>query len=123
MGDARKSIPKKVREVVYKKYDGHCAYCGQKISLSEMRVDHFVPLYNGGEDSISNYMPACKQCNYYKDTFTLEKFRGNVELIPHKLHDQMFIFRLAEKYGILSAERKPIKFYFETVNANGKERK
>lgn len=24
----RKPIPKKIREQVYKKYNGHCAYCG-----------------------------------------------------------------------------------------------
>lgn len=119
MGNARKSIPKKIREMVYKKYDGHCAYCGQKISLSEMQVDHFIPFYKDGEETIDNYMPACRQCNYYKATFTLEGFRDNLELIPHRLHNQMFIFRIAEKYGILSTERKPIKFYFETVKKDG----
>lgn len=121
MSNKRRSIPKKVREAVYKKYDGHCAYCGEKISLSEMRVDHFIPLYNGGEDTISNLLPACRQCNYYKDTFALEKFRENLELIPQRLHKQMFIFRLAEKYGTLSAERKPIRFYFETVSTSDDE--
>lgn len=73
MGNARKSISKKIREMVYQKYNGHCAYCGQEISLTEMRVDHFIPFYNGGEDAIANYMPSCRQCNYYKGTFTLEK--------------------------------------------------
>lgn len=115
MGNMRKSISKKVREIVYKKYNGHCAYCGEKISISEMHLDHFTPLHKGGEETIDNYMPACRQCNYYKATFTLKKFRENLELIPRRLCDSMFIFRLAEKYGILSAERKPIKFYFETV--------
>ncbi len=115
MGNVRKSISKKIREAVYEKYDGHCAYCGQKISLSEMQVDHFIPVYKDGEETIDNYMPACRQCNFYKSTCTLERFRYNLEMMPQRLYRQMFIFRLAVKYGMFSAERKPIKFYFETV--------
>ena len=30
----RKAIPKKVREAVYNKYDGHCAYCGKELDVS-----------------------------------------------------------------------------------------
>lgn len=37
---ARKAIPKKVRELVYKKYGGHCAYCGCKLEYKDMQVDH-----------------------------------------------------------------------------------
>lgn len=55
------------------------------------------------------------KCNYYKDTLTIEQFREKLELIPTKLHEQMFIFRLTEKYDIFSAERVPIKFYFEKL--------
>lgn len=120
MSSTRKSIPKKIREAVYQKYDGHCAYCGEKITISEMQVDHFTPLYNGGKETIDNYMPACRQCNHYKDTFTIEKFRNELELIPCRLHKQMFIFRLAEKYGRFTNVRIPITFYFEKY-AEGKD--
>ncbi len=115
----RKPIPKKVREAVYRKYGGRCAYCGEKIDIKDMQVDHLIPFYKDGEESIDNYMPACRQCNFYKSTFTLEGFRRNLELIPHRLHEQMFIFRLAEKYGRLTTERVAIKFYFETVGKDG----
>ena len=27
---------KKTREEVYKKYDGHCAYCGKEIEIKEI---------------------------------------------------------------------------------------
>lgn len=121
---SRKNIPKKTRELVYKKYDGHCAYCGHEISISAMQIDHLVPFYNDGEETIDNYMPACRQCNYYKATFTIEKFRQHLEQIPLSLHNQMFIYRLAEKYGRFTTEIRPIKFYFETVAENtAKDRK
>lgn len=115
----RKPIPRKVREAVYRKYDGHCAYCGAKIDIKDMQVDHLIPFYNDGEETIDNYMPACRQCNFYKSTLTIEKFRNELELIPHRLHEQMFIFRLAEKYGRFTTESVPITFYFETFGKDG----
>lgn len=44
-------IDKQKREAVYAKYDGHCAYCGEKIAYKDMQVDHFKPLrdYNDGD--------------------------------------------------------------------------
>ena len=40
----RKTISKKMREAVYDKYNGHCAYCGKKIEYKEMQVDHLIPV-------------------------------------------------------------------------------
>ena len=37
------AINKKTRELVYKKYDGHCAYCGKEIEIKDMQVDHMYP--------------------------------------------------------------------------------
>ncbi len=112
----RKTIPKKIRIKVYEKYNGHCGYCGCKLEYRDMQVDHKTPLYwHGGEDDISNYMPACRACNFYKSTLTLEKFREQLQTIPERLEKE-FIYRLAKNYEILEELDKPIKFYFETIN-------
>lgn len=42
-------ISKKIREIVYKKYNGHCAYCGCKIEYKDMQIDHIVPKYRNNE--------------------------------------------------------------------------
>lgn len=44
------AINKRIRELVYKKYNGHCAYCGKKISMKDMQVDHLVPILRGISD-------------------------------------------------------------------------
>ena len=31
-------IPKKIRELVYAKCNGHCAYCGREIAYKDMQV-------------------------------------------------------------------------------------
>lgn len=84
------AISKKIREEVYRKYDGHCAYCGREIAYKDMQVDHFLPLRawgieDAGTDDISNLMPSCRMCNHYKRAHTLETFRRYIAEIPRKL--------------------------------------
>lgn len=122
---ARKAIPKKVREMVYKKYGGHCAYCGCKLEYKDMQVDHVVSVYKNdcrkflSQDELNsteNYMPACRQCNFYKSTFSLEDFRNN---LSHTMMDNLkknFNYRLAVKYGLIKENIKPVKFYYETFD-------
>ena len=112
----RKAIPKKIRLQVYEKYNGHCAYCGCKLELKDMQVDHMESLYwHGGADEIGNYMPACRMCNFYKSTFPLEEFRNRIETIPKRI-DKEFTYRFAKRYGIVQEIEEPVKFYFEKVN-------
>lgn len=109
----RKPITKPVRLKVYEKYNGHCAYCGCELELKDMQVDHIesVYWYNGAND-IENYNPACRMCNFYKSTMPIEDFRKQLGKLTSRLKD-IFIYRLAKKYGLIKEVEKPIKFYFE----------
>lgn len=89
----RKTIPKAVRQQVYDSLNGHCGYCGCKITYKEMQVDHIEAVYlheeelNAGQaqeiNSIENYMPACRMCNFYKSTMSVENvcspYRGDTK--------------------------------------------
>lgn len=110
---------KEIREIVYNKYNGHCAYCGKEITYKDMQVDHFIPL-NGWEksydvdlNSIDNLMPACRRCNHYKRAHSLEVFRKYIEEIPQKLRRDNYIYKVGLDYGNIIEDVKPIKFYFE----------
>lgn len=102
----RKPIPKKIREQVYSKYDGHCAYCGCELEYKDMQVDHIDSVYKAeihnkeANDEIDNYMPSCRAYNFYKSTFSTEQFgeRLSTTLIDN-LHK-----------GLV---REPVKFYYE----------
>lgn len=105
----RTAINKKQREQIYNKYNGRCAYCGQKIEYKNMQVDHIKAKYLGGEDKIENYVPACKACNFYKSTLDIKAFKKLIETIPARLNN-IFIFRLAVKYGLIEIKDKEVKF-------------
>ena len=111
------SFRKSIREQVYQKYNGHCAYCGRIIKLSEMQIDHFVPKrgwVEQGTDDIDNLMPSCRLCNHYKRANSLETFRRYIAEIPQKLK-QNYIYKVGIVYGNVSEEEKSISFYFERM--------
>lgn len=116
----RKPIPKKVREDVYNKYGGHCAYCGCELDIKDMQVDHIESVYLAElknkeiNDSIDNFMPSCRMCNYYKSTYTIEQFREKLTTMLMRNVRLPFDYRLALKYGLVKEDVKPVVFYYET---------
>lgn len=119
----RRAISKKERQQVHEKYGGHCAYCGAEISISQMQVDHLIPMefYEAYKaegidlDQMDNYMPACRSCNNYKSTYTLEKFRKAAERWPEVLMRDSVTYRNAVRFGLVIPNPVAVKFYFETL--------
>lgn len=109
----RKRLTKAERQQVYEKYDGRCAYCGEKLEYEDMQVDHLIPLRLGGADDMSNYMPSCRTCNHYKRGNSLEGFRKMIETIPDKLYRDSYIYRVGFLYELIIPYRDPVIFYFE----------
>ena len=118
----RKSLSPKVREAVYFKYDGHCAYCGKKLTTKDYQVDHLIPVQRERfgkytEDQLErfeNYMPACRRCNHYKRAHSLETFRKYIEEIPRKLQDN-YICKVGMDYNLVEFHPQKIRFYFEMI--------
>jgi 5-methylcytosine-specific restriction endonuclease McrA len=125
----RKSLSPKLREAVYLKYDGHCAYCGKKLTAKEFQVDHLVPVQRErfgkySEDQIErfeNYIPSCRVCNHYKRAHSLETFRRYIEEIPKKLERDSYIYRIGKKYNLIEEHPQKIAFYFEEIDEARKQ--
>lgn len=116
MPSKRTRISKPTRLETYAKCGGRCAYCGKFIDISEMQVDHVVSHYrHRGEDTIDNYLPACRDCNGLKSDYTLEEFRD--VLIPScanaKIGANTRQSRIRKAYGLNPKFAKRIVFYFE----------
>jgi len=111
------------------KYNCHCAYCGKEIALKEMQADHIEPIFRGwrddevakGADSIENMNPACRSCNRWKATFTVEQFRIEMESQVVRLKRDSAGFRMALAYGLIEPKNEKVVFYFEkleVINGN-----
>lgn len=108
----RKKLTKAQRLRVYNMYGGRCAYCGRHIRYEDMQVDHMVPLYNEGKDNEENYVPACRMCNHYKSTYTVEKLREQLGMLQRRLRED-YIYRLALQYGLVREMENKVTFFFE----------
>jgi 5-methylcytosine-specific restriction endonuclease McrA len=119
-----------LRQQVYNKYKGFCAYCGKKLKYKDMQVDHIIPKrlqhkikqkdfwHNGYTlrniehiDYIDNLMPACRRCNHYKRGDTLEEYRIKLITLSERL--ETYIFKVALDYGIVEVKKWNKIFYFE----------
>ena len=127
----RKTIPKKVREAVYQKYDGHCAYCGKELEPKGWQLDHLIPVqrerfkkYSEEEiECFENYVPSCRRCNHYKRAHSLEVFRKYIEEIPAKLYRDSYIYKVGLDYGLVEDRSHKVKFYFEWLEEIDKANK
>lgn len=120
------AIKKNVRELIWLKYDKHCAYCGREIEYKQMQVDHIeaqwstmsaekckqVGLKKGSND-LDNLNPACIRCNKWKSTFSINQFRKEIQLQLERLKRDSNQYRLAFDYGMIIENHEPIVFYFE----------
>jgi 5-methylcytosine-specific restriction endonuclease McrA len=62
-------------------FDFHCINpaCWKQLTLSELTVDHVVPLSKDGSNGIENIQPLCKSCNSKKRDKTID-YRPDAEL-------------------------------------------
>lgn len=129
----RKVLPKEIRRKVYEKYNGHCAYCGKEINYNEMQVDHataFAQEYYANEEKrkrtarmidddsindISNLMPSCRACNFYKGGNDIEGLRRKILGQLEHTCKSTFQTRLAMQYNMITYHPWDGKFYFERI--------
>lgn len=120
------------RSTVLAKTGGRCAYCGCFLTPKTMTVDHVDPIVRPLEqkgnvivcrsvkgtvvqEGISNKLPACRSCNSYKTSLSLEAFRQRIEHWPDVLESGNSVVRAMIRFGLLELHRSPVLFYFEEL--------
>lgn len=115
------TIPKKIRQAVYAKCDGHCAYCGRELHIKDMQVDHVIPRMTNtpgywnderGTESIDNFLPSCRMCNFRKERLSINEFREELAKQADRVLET-FQGRMSVFYGLIKRVNKPIVFYYE----------
>lgn len=136
------AISKKLRQQVYEKYGGRCAYTGKPLD-DKWQVDHVTPyLYLTVRypshleiiNHINNLLPACQIINHYKRSKDLEEFRQymltfhkRLERLPNNCiveksrRRKAYMLKVAELFDITPDKPFIGKFYFETTPKEGGE--
>lgn len=125
---------KEKRNLIYNKFDGRCAYCGEELQKG-WHVDEFLPVkrnmrWNKAKTAyvhdgtyefperlhIDNQMPSCPSCNINKHSMSLEEFRFLIENFITSLNRDSTQYKIAKRYGLIMEVQKPeVVFYFEKV--------
>ena len=110
----------KVRDFVFNKNKGHCAYCGCIIKRNKFVIDHINPLRRGetdkrlkGQNSVENYNPSCVSCNSSKNELSLDKWRHELSLKIMRLNRDSSQYRLMKRFGLIKETGSSVVFYFE----------
>lgn len=101
----RKNIPNKTRFEVFKRDSFTCQYCGQCSPEVVLNLDHVTPVFNGGDNSITNLITACFDCNSGKGA---EELNGDIETDKQK-SDLQLKMMLEWKERIHKSKSKKIK--------------
>lgn len=62
-----------LRNIVFKRDDFTCRYCGTKDA--HLECDHIHPVSRGGSSDLSNLATACRRCNRSKSNLTIGEWR------------------------------------------------
>ena len=139
---------KQEREIVFNKYKGRCAYCGQELQKG-WHVDELLPIrrawkykykengqmmfdknYNPVKEhyllhpehlNIDKQMPSCPSCNINKHSMSLEEFRNLIENFTTSLNRDSTQYKIAKRYGLVKESKHPVIFHFETYPLKDKE--
>lgn len=125
-----------LRQRVYEKTNGKCAYCGSEITIKGMQVDHIIPkgdwetcinsktnipiflthLSISDLNHIDNLNPACGPCNNRKSSLNLEFFRSELQDQLNRANQHSANYRMAKRYGQVVETPSDIVFYFEKIS-------
>jgi len=117
---------KQIRETIFQKYNGLCAYCGEELG-EKWHIDHIEPVVRDLEtgvfekpenDSIENLNPSCPSCNIQKNSYTVEQFRRNIQKFLKSLIHYSTQYKFVRKYGLIKETGIEAEFYFETIQKN-----
>ena len=76
MSRTSRVIQPSIKKILFRKYGGHCSYCGKVLDpFDDYVVDHLIPVSKGGSDDPDNLMLSCHPCNATKRDKLLEDFR------------------------------------------------
>ena len=102
-----------IRNLVFYKFSGRCAYCGCKIEKYNFNIDHIKPLRRGdkthpdkGDNLFTNYNPSCVSCNSSKSSMSIETWRNELGLKVVRINRDSSQYRILKRFGLVKEIKK-----------------
>ena len=77
-------IGRRTKSEIYEKQKGRCNYCGRKLDINYLHIDHKSPVSRDGGDNPGNLQLLCPPCNSRKGDLTDGEFRRVYHLTPSR---------------------------------------
>jgi len=107
------------RDSLKAKFSGLCAYCGYELN-GAWHADHILPVLrnktgceNPENNVIKNFNPACASCNISKNQMSIEVWRGWLQKHVESLNNNVNIYKISKRFGLVAETNIPVIFYFE----------
>jgi hypothetical protein len=106
-----------LRQSVRARYNFRCGYCGvlERHVGSELTIDHFQPVSQGGTDDIENLVYCCHACNSHKSDFWTT---DPVYRLLHPLNDDPTLHYHEDSEGFLLGLTGTGTFHIERLHLN-----
>lgn len=75
-------VPPLNNKTLFRRDSNLCLYCGQVFQTRELTRDHVTPLSQGGADTWTNVVTACRRCNNHKGGWTPEQAGMQLVAVP-----------------------------------------
>ena len=69
-------------QTLFKRDDYLCLYCGHRFLARDLSRDHVTPLSQGGTDTWTNVVTACRRCNNHKAGYSPEQANMQLLAVP-----------------------------------------
>lgn len=80
---AFRSIPPLTNTSLFRRDQNICLYCGKQYTDRDLTRDHIQPRSRGGRDTWLNVVTACRRCNQFKGSRTLEQCGLELLALPY----------------------------------------
>lgn len=82
-----KAYNESIRKCLIKVFGKVCCYCGNKLYVKELTLDHVMPREKGGSNRLANMLFSCRKCNSIKGAknigqFIIEEYTAGEDLAP-----------------------------------------
>ena len=101
------------RKTVYDRYDGHCAYCGREISLSQMEISAISRKQYSQKKDLNLILPSCRICNRGRKIKSIPQYKLEIRTSHEILMRYQSIYCLALRFNKVQWNGDDFNFYFE----------